>query len=111
MEHNLELNRWHVNEDQTCFVKPLEELGPDKRALCIFIATSHSHVQVTRSRRDALLLKQDAYTPCEAKPIELYTSQLASKLMGAYQPGERNSYPFKNSKQTPGILKFFGQAD
>lgn len=108
-KHGLELGRWYVNKDQTCYVKPLEELGSDGAALCVFVQTDHAHVSIYRTRRVAKLLLAQHYDIIEGASIHVPTqvSLLADLLMSAYKPGERGSYPFDKADKTKSTLKLF----
>lgn len=102
------LNHWYINTDHTCYVNVLEELGPDGKALCIFVQTSNSHISVYRSRRDAILLKQSNYSLCDIDVVD-ESLGLLQKLFVDYHTGEHNSFPFKGSKRFKGVLKMFGK--
>lgn len=109
MNHGLELGRWYVNKDQTCYVKPLEELGPDGAALCVFVQTDHAHVSIYRNRRDAKLLLAQHYDIIEGATMHVPTqvSLLADSLMSAYKPRERGSFPFCMADKIKYTLKLF----
>jgi hypothetical protein len=78
MTHGLIINKWYINKDKTCFVKPLEELKNDGKALCVFVATSKAHIQIYRTRRDKMLLT--GYDPC-INLVEQFVKDLASTLI------------------------------
>jgi len=106
-KHNLELGKWYSNKDQTCYIKPMEELGPDNRALCVFIQTDHSHISVYRNRREAKLLCAEHYDLLDKIHVPTEVSLLVASLLLDYKPGERNSFPFHKAEKIKSTLKLF----
>ena len=104
--HKLLLNKWYVNKDRTCFVKPLEELGSDNKALCIFVDTGKLHIQIYRARREAVLLKACYYVLVEStfvtdESIDRFVMELSAQLITKYEPGEKGSFPLTDSEKSP----------